>query len=78
MPVCPLCNGLTKLNTICPCCMIKLEDGGILENYYEPYSPYLPEKILNQADGADKDECIHLLYCPNCGYDQRYLCKLLT
>ena len=53
-------------------------DGGALENYYEPYSPYLPENILNQADGVSANECIHLFYCPDCGYDHRYVTKLVN
>lgn len=75
MQVCPLCNGFTKINILCPSCKSEMEDGGILENYYEPYSPYLPEEMLNQTDEVGENECIHLIYCPNCGYDHRYISK---
>ena len=76
MPLCPLCNGIYTKNIICPNCKRQMEDGGILENYYEPYSPYLPDEILNQVDGVSSDQCIHLFYCPNCNYDRRYISEL--
>jgi len=73
---CPLCNGLRTEDIICPNCRTPLLDGGTLADYYEPYSPYLPGFILNQVDGVSADECIHLFYCPDCGYDHRYVTKL--
>ena len=75
---CPLCNGLRTKNIVCPNCQTQLLDGGALESYYEPYSPYLPEIILNQADGVPANECIHLFYCPECGYDHRDVTKLVN
>lgn len=78
MDQCPLCNGLSSIKMICPNCKTKMQDGGKLENYYEPYSPYLPEELLNQIDGVSPDKCIHLFYCPHCGYDHRYVTKLFA
>ena len=79
MQLCPLCNGIYCQRVFCPSCGTELQDGGILENYYEPYSPYLPEEILDQVDGLISEEkCIHLFYCPTCGYDHQYISKLIT
>jgi len=76
MKQCPWCNGIRTEELFCPNCSGKLLDGGTLESYYEPYSPYLPEEILNQVDGVSPTNCIHLFYCPNCGYDHRYVTNL--
>ena len=72
MSVCPLCNGLTSFRLKCPFCGRTLEDTGKLENYFEPYSPYLDEEILDQTDGVGENQCIHLFHCPRCHYDKRY------
>jgi hypothetical protein len=77
MRICPLCNGLAKQKIVCPVCKEEMIDGGSLENYYEPYSPYLPKKILDQTDEVGQNACLHLLYCPHCGYDCRYLSTLI-
>jgi rRNA maturation protein Nop10 len=61
---CPLCNGLIDVKGKCPQCGSPLEDGGTVEAYYEPYSPY--EEV---EEGLVR--CLHLLYCPGCGWDKR-------
>jgi hypothetical protein len=76
MSLCPLCNGIHTKNIVCSNCKTKMEDGGMLENYYGPYSPYLPKEVLNQVNEVASNHCIHLFYCPNCGYDQHYITKL--
>mgnify|MGYP000858374718 CR=1 FL=1 len=79
MSLCPLCNGLTTPQLICPSCNEPMEDDGLLEGYYEPYSPYLPYEVLDQVDGVDSEKvCLHLCHCPHCGYQQRYHCALLS
>jgi hypothetical protein len=65
--VCPLCNGLAAVQAICPRCGGQLADGGALENFYGPYSPYVDAS--SWPDGGDG--CVHLLYCQDCGYDVR-------
>lgn len=65
--VCPLCNGLATVQAHCPQCGGHMADGGAVENYFGPYSPYMD--VSSWPD--DGDCCIHLLYCPDCGYDVR-------
>ncbi len=67
--VCPVCNALVAITAACPLCGRRLADGGALENFLGPYSPYMDTDSL-QA-GAPDTQCVHLLYCPACGYDTR-------
>ncbi|MDT8900506.1 hypothetical protein [Anaeroselena agilis] len=67
--VCPVCNGLVAVAENCPRCGRRLVDGGALENYFGPYSPYMDVASFQQ--GAPDVHCVHLLYCPACGYDVR-------
>lgn len=76
MFLCPLCNGIHTQNIVCPHCKTKMKDGGRIENYYDSYSPYLPNEILPQVNGVDTQQCLHLFYCPRCGYDQHHLTDL--
>jgi transcription elongation factor Elf1 len=69
MSCCPLCNGLSEIYLSCPNCSEILEDTGMIENFFDPYSPYLGEEILDLNDGVGKNQCLHLFSCPNCGYD---------
>ena len=71
MNVCPLCNNLKVIAEPCPKCGTLMQDAGMLENFFGPYSPYLDEGILDQADGVGPGECVHLLSCPRCGFDKR-------
>lgn len=75
MLLCPLCNGLDAPFLLCPNCEERLEDKGMLESFYEPYRPYLPQNIINLSDGVANDECIHLFNCPKCNYDLRCVIK---
>lgn len=67
--VCPLCNALYAITSQCPNCGRLLQDGGSLQNYIGPYSPYMESDSENQ--------CIHLLYCADCHYDVRVATKLV-
>lgn len=72
--VCPVCNGLDEIHKTCPRCGQFLEDGGRLTSFYEPYAPYLDDEITNQANKKlykEEGKCVHLLYCPACGFDLR-------
>lgn len=71
--VCPLCNGLEKLEVICNECHSNMKDGGKISDYYDDYSPYLPISVTGRIDGFPPDECIHLFYCSECGRDKRMI-----
>lgn len=65
---CPLCNGMEEIKGTCPRCSTQWEDGGTVDDYIGPYSPYEAQLV---ASTGTKEECVHLLYCPVCGYDKR-------
>jgi hypothetical protein len=66
--ICSFCNGLHQMEKHCPVCGQPLIDGGPIEDYYGPYSPYMSKDSLERA--ADQC-CVHLLYCYQCGFDMR-------
>lgn len=73
--VCPVCNGLAALTARCPRCGRPLTDGGAIENYYGPYSPYMDIESLQM--GEPDTHCVHLLYCSGCGHDSRAALALI-
>jgi len=73
MSCCPLCNGLSQVYLLCPNCGGVLEDKGRIENYFDPYSPYLGEELIAENDGAAPECCVHLFSCPLCGYDHPWI-----
>lgn len=70
--VCPLCNGLYKIEYKCVKCNTIMEDKGAKVNYYDDYSPYLLDEISDEVDGVRRDECVHVFQCPNCGHRGDY------
>jgi len=69
--ICPVCNGLQAMRAVCPHCASAMTDGGKIQDYYGPYSPYRPIDDLKMTDGfADysSHRCIHHLYCAVCGH----------
>ncbi|WP_040683290.1 hypothetical protein [Thermosinus carboxydivorans] len=74
--VCMLCNGMMDIDQWCPHCGSKLTDGGALENYLGPYSPYVAVDSINY--GLPDKQCVHLLVCPVCGYDTRIATAFVT
>jgi hypothetical protein len=69
--VCPLCNGLKNIEVLCNICNKNMNDGGIVSDYYDDYSPYLPISITGRIDGYPSSQCVHLFYCTKCGRDKR-------
>ncbi|HWR43033.1 hypothetical protein [Sporomusa sp.] len=73
--VCPLCNAMQAIDKKCSYCGHQMIDGGSLNNYLGPYSPYVETGSLPfQSEG----HCVHLLYCPVCDYDTRVALALVT
>lgn len=70
---CPLCNGLIRVEKRCPKCNQALLDGGTLESYFGPYSPYeeVDDELQSFFPEYANDRCLHLIYCPDCGWDKR-------
>lgn len=69
---CPVCNGLTTLSLRCPRCAEIMEDGGSLDNFLGPYSPYEEHDLFHMVNNDGYvARCIHLVSCPNCGEDIR-------
>ncbi|NLW23037.1 MAG: hypothetical protein GXY88_07275 [Tissierellia bacterium] len=64
--VCPLCNGLYKVDFNCSKCNTIMEDTGPRVNFMDDYSPYLVDDISHTVDGVKRDQCVHVYKCPNC------------
>lgn len=73
--VCPICNGLQSMVISCPGCHTLMVDGGILEDYFGPYSPY--SEHADDEGSSLGEQCVHLLYCPQCHYDTRIAWELI-
>ena len=74
--VCPLCNALQQITVKCRHCGARLVNAGKIEDFRGPYSPYTSAGILQDVKSAT--QCVHLFYCPNCGYDERIACELVN
>lgn len=74
--VCPLCNALETVKRNCPMCGGAMLDAGTPADFAEPYSPYLDRVMLQNF--APDTQCVHLLACPQCGYDTRVALELVT
>lgn len=70
--ICPLCNGLYEVFYNCTKCNTPMLDKGAKVNYLDNYSPYLLDEVTHLVDGVARDECVHVYYCPNCGYKNEY------
>ncbi|MCF6466700.1 hypothetical protein [Clostridium sp. Cult2] len=70
--ICPLCNGLYKVDFNCSQCNSTMVDKGPLVNLMDDYSPYLLDEITHFVDGVKREECVHTYQCPNCGIRENY------
>jgi predicted RNA-binding Zn-ribbon protein involved in translation (DUF1610 family) len=66
---CPLCNSLISVNETCPKCGTDMQDCGRVEDYFDPYNPYLEKETA--AMNGSLNICVHLFSCPECGHDTR-------
>lgn len=69
--VCPVCNCMVSYLVSCNGCGGIMEDSGLVQDFYDDYSPYLDRSITSRVDGAPEDECMHLFYCPHCDSNKR-------
>ncbi|WP_031515781.1 hypothetical protein [Desulfofalx alkaliphila] len=68
---CLLCNQLEAVTESCPNCGEIMENLGLLQDFYDPYSPYLDQEIYQDNYlQNDDDHCVHLLACGKCGYEK--------
>jgi hypothetical protein len=70
--VCPVCNGFTSIQTICPKCGSLLNDNGRFFDILAAYSPYRPIEDMKLSDDwidAATHLCPHHVYCPNCNFN---------
>jgi len=68
--LCPLCNGLKSQKILCEICGERMDDGGQVENYYDPYSGYEDDLLVKSPDNLlDPNKwCLHNFICPDCGH----------
>lgn len=67
--ICPVCNGLTQLNTNCPRCGEEVKDHGSILEYFGPYAPYQDLKTYELTGSLvepGQHRCIHIANCPHC------------
>lgn len=65
--ICPVCNGLHTLQTRCPRCQRKMEDWGQLASFFDAYSPYEENELLDQSEASVYEGfCQHVAYCRHC------------
>lgn len=74
--ICPVCNGFTRLQTICSTCQQPIDDAGRLADYFGDYSPYREiddAKLTNGFLDVANHECIHVGWCPRCRNEQLFV-----
>lgn len=70
MPVCPVCNSLAAVEKDCPFCGRRMYDAGLIQDYYDDYSSYLPQEVYEDGYRCyDALHCVHLFACPGCHFD---------
>lgn len=73
---CLMCNGLVDISIPCNYCGGVLQDLGLLQDFYDPYSPYLDQKIYqDNYKQYNAHYCVHLLHCAGCGREQYHTLK---
>ncbi len=70
MSMCPLCNGMSSIESQCSSCQGQMVDQGRLLDYFDDYSAYLDIEGMKLFDGIENDQrdhqCPHVFYCSNC------------
>jgi len=66
-----LCNRLYTLTIGCPNCGHDLDDLGVVQDFYDPYSAYEDQKNFEDGyKGYTEECCVHLLACDSCGWSE--------
>ncbi len=69
---CILCNHLAEVTQPCPFCgHTKMQNIGLLQDFYDPYSPYLDQEIYQDGyEHYNEHYCVHVLKCEQCGQER--------
>lgn len=55
----------------CPKCGQSLDDLGLVQDFYDPYSAYEDQKIYEDGyKGYTEQCCVHLLACHSCSWSE--------
>ncbi|WP_027351960.1 hypothetical protein [Desulfotomaculum nigrificans] len=69
--LCVMCNGLYNIIISCPNCGQIMQDLGLIQDYYGPYSAYEDQEIFEDGyKGYTEECCVHLLHCHACGWEE--------
>ncbi|MTI81784.1 MAG: hypothetical protein FH758_13080 [Firmicutes bacterium] len=76
---CLMCNHLVEITQPCPGCGSPMENEGLLQDFYDPYSPYLDQEIYeDDYKNYNHDFCVHVMRCPLCNTERCLAYKRLT
>ncbi|SDZ15631.1 hypothetical protein SAMN05421736_1074 [Evansella caseinilytica] len=74
MSYCPVCNGLQRMELVCPSCQHPMYDQGRQMDYFDDYSAYLPIELTKENDDIADDKrlkkCPHLMICDHCNMNK--------
>lgn len=69
--LCILCNRLYIMTVNCPQCGKELQDLGLIQDFYDPYSAYEDQRLYQDGyRNYTEENCVHLLSCSFCGFSK--------
>lgn len=72
--LCLMCNGLINLSIPCKFCGALMQELGLMQDFYDNYSPYLDQEIYQDNYRLyNAHYCVHLMRCSDCGCEQYYV-----
>lgn len=70
---CLMCNHLVEITQPCPSCGAAMQNLGLLQDFYDPYSPYLDQEIYEDGyKNYNQHYCVHLMRCDRCDIELFY------
>lgn len=76
---CLLCNHFLNITQPCSECGRPLENLGLLQDFYDPYSPYLDQEIYyDNYKNYNENYCVHIMRCNACDKESVHAFKRLT